>query len=102
MPARLARALQVNALFRSESSAHDKGAASLRYKTTLCDVPGLPCSRGPVTPGVLRQRVPVNGEAFRTKFLYLEGTRMLHDTQERSEARYVRGRGLSSSDFNTS
>jgi len=55
------------------------------HKTTLCDVPGSPCERGPITPGVLRQRVPVNGEAFRTKFLYLEGHSMLHDTHERSE-----------------
>jgi hypothetical protein len=50
MPARLARALQMNALFRSESSARDKGAASLHIRR-LCAMCRVHLVNGDLTNG---------------------------------------------------
>ena len=68
----LARALRLSSCC-SKSSERDNEAASLhiRRHCARCRV-GL--TTGTHQPGVLRQRVPVDGEAFRTMSLYLEVT----------------------------
>ena len=72
----LARALRLLSLGAGEqpSRERDNEAASLIYKVMLCDNPGSRLAgRGPGTGGPAK-RVPVDGEAFRTMSLYLEGT----------------------------
>ena len=74
MPARLARALQVNALFRSESSARDKGAASLHIRSCCAINPGSrPAGRGPISRGSCFSGCRWWGGISHEHALYLEG-----------------------------
>jgi hypothetical protein len=79
MPASVARALQMNALFTPQAvrvipRSGTKQRSSLLYIRRHCAInPGSAVQTGTQQPGVLRQRVPEFGEGFRTMSLYLEG-----------------------------